>query len=160
MYVYDVFEMIPPPTFQDGDDVQERYEVIRAGSSKGIGGDKYYGYEENLYDKVLANLRKFGISEEQNAVSLIKGRLQETMHLKEPVAFAHIDIDWYESVKTCLERIAPMLILGGSIIIDDYFDWSGCRKATDEHFEDRLDQFNMDGSAGSMKITRVKDPSE
>jgi hypothetical protein len=46
MRVYDVFEMIPPPTNKDGEDVQNRYEAISQGKSKGLGGDKYYGYEK------------------------------------------------------------------------------------------------------------------
>jgi hypothetical protein len=28
------------------------------------------------------------------------------LHLDEPVALAHIDADWYESVRTCLQRLA------------------------------------------------------
>ena len=50
-FIYDVFGMIPPPSEKDGADVHERYRIIRTGQSKGIGGGKYYGYEEDLYDK-------------------------------------------------------------------------------------------------------------
>ena len=156
LYVYDVFGMIPPPSDEDGEYVQKRYETIRQGKSNGIGRDKYYGYEENLYEKVQENLRKFNINEEQHNVSLFKGLLQDTMQIEQPVAFAHIDVDWYEPVKTCLERIIPNLVVGGSVILDDYQDWSGCRKATDEFFQDKSDNFRMDESAGSMKITKIK----
>src|SRR5882672_2572812 len=38
-YIYDVFGIIPPPTSEDGKDVQKRYETISAGKSKGLGGD-------------------------------------------------------------------------------------------------------------------------
>ena len=57
MYVYDVFGTIPPPSDADGEDVLRRYEEIVAGRSKGIGGDAYYGYEENLQAKVRASFR-------------------------------------------------------------------------------------------------------
>jgi asparagine synthase (glutamine-hydrolysing) len=53
------------------------------------------------------------------------------------VAFAHLDGDWYESTMVCLERIAPLLIQGGRIVLDDYYAWSGCRTAVDEYFADR-----------------------
>ena len=157
--VYDVFQMIPPPTEKDGDDVQQRYEAISNGKSKGLGGEKYYGYEKSLYEKVVKNLESFGINEQQNKVYLVKGLLQETMWIDKAIAFAHIDVDWYEPVKVALERTVPKLSVGGSIILDDYHDWSGCKKATDEYFRNKADKFQMDDSAGSMKVTRIKSDS-
>ena len=41
MFVYDVFGMIPPPTDNDGADVQQRYNEIVTGKSRGIKGDSY-----------------------------------------------------------------------------------------------------------------------
>jgi hypothetical protein len=153
--VYDVFGMIPPPTEEDTQDVHDRYRTIVEGKSVGIDGDKYYGYQENLYDVVHANLRSFGIEPEDQSVSLIKGLVQDTMRIDQPVAFAHVDVDWYEPVSTCLQRVFPRLVEGGSIILDDYHDWGGCRKATDEYLREITGQFILDDSAGSMKITRV-----
>lgn len=72
-----------------------------------------------------------------NNTYLVKGLFQDTLHINEPVAFAHIDGDWYESVMVCLQRIAPHLVRGGVLVIDDYDDWSGCRKAVDEYFSDK-----------------------
>jgi hypothetical protein len=153
--VYDVFGMIPQPTEADGEDVQDRYATIKAGQSSGIGGDKYYGYEEDLYGKVQANLRRFDVDAGADRVQLIKGLVQDTLAVDGPVAFAHIDVDWYDPVKTCLERIMPQLVAGGSIILDDYNDWSGCRKATDDYFEGRWGDFRRTDRAGSLKITRL-----
>lgn len=154
LFIYDVFGMIPPPTQEDTKDINDRYKAIVEGKSKGLGGDKYYGYEENLYAVVQSNLIEFGINCEKQSVSLIKGLVQETMKIDQPVAFAHIDVDWYEPVMTCLERIFPNLVVGGSIILDDYYDWGGCRKATDEYLRKVVGQFTLDDSAGSMKITK------
>lgn len=154
LLIYDVFGMIPPPTDEDTQDVHERYKTISEGKSTGIGGDKYYGYEENLYDIVLSNFRDFNIDCEKQNVQLIKGLVQETMLINQPVAFAHIDVDWYEPVMTCLTRVFPYLIVGGSIVLDDYHDWGGCRKATDEYLHTVSGEFLLDDSAGSMKITR------
>lgn len=155
-FVYDVFGMIPPPTEEDTQDVHDRYRTIVEGKSVGIDGDEYYGYQANLYDVVHDNLRRFGIEPEEQSVSLIKGLVQDTMEIDAPVAFAHVDVDWYEPVLTCLERVFPKLVEGGSIILDDYHDWGGCRKATDEYLRGITGQFVLDDSAGSMKITRVR----
>ena len=154
LFVYDVFGMIPPPTEEDTKDVHDRYKTIVEGKSQGLGGDKYYGYEKNLYEIVKSNFREFEINCENESVSLVKGFIQETMKINQPVAFAHIDVDWYEPVKTCLERIFPKLVSGGCIIVDDYYDWGGCRKATDEYLRQVVGQFILDDSAGSMKITK------
>ena len=143
LYVYDVFSMIPPPTSADGDDVHERYERIRSGQSEGIRGHQYYGYEENLYDVVKNNFARLGRPIDRHNVHLVKGLFQDTIRLSEPVALAHIDGDWYESVMTCLERIAPRLATGGLLIIDDYDAWSGCRRAVDEYFADKLDLYEF-----------------
>jgi asparagine synthase (glutamine-hydrolysing) len=53
------------------------------------------------------------------------------------VAFAHLDGDWYESTMTCLTRIAPLLSPGGRIVLDDYYAWSGCRRAVNEYLKNR-----------------------
>jgi hypothetical protein len=126
--VYDVFGMIPPPTEDDTDDVHQRYERIKQGRSRGIGGDRYYGYESDLYQIVRSNLTEFGIDCEAKNVSLIKGLLQDTMTIDQPVAFAHIDVDWYEPVKVSLERVVPMLSVGGCLVVDDYYDWADAGK--------------------------------
>lgn len=133
-YVYGMFGMMPPPSDRDGTDVHERYEVIKSGKSAGINSEKYYGYEENLLEKVIENFRGHGVPVAANNVHLVKGLFQDTLHMNEPVAFAHIDCDWYESTLTCLQRIEPHLVRGGALVIDDYDAWSGCRRAVDEYF--------------------------
>ena len=57
MKVYDVFGMIPPPGERDGADVHQRYATIAAGASKGIGGETYYGYRDDLLAEVTDVVR-------------------------------------------------------------------------------------------------------
>ena len=130
--LFDVFAMIPPPNANDGEDAHRRYAEIRSGTAQGLGGGKYYGYLDNLLETVQGNLHRFGIDLEREGVELIPGLFQETLFLDSPVAFAHIDCDWYDSVRTCLERIVPWLSPGGIMVFDDYSSYSGCRKAVDE----------------------------
>jgi predicted O-methyltransferase YrrM len=137
MKVYDVFGMIPAPGDQDGEDVHARYEQIAGGQAKGVGGATYYGYRDDLYQAVTDSFARLGVPAVEHHVELIRGLFEDTIDLDEPVAFAHLDGDWYESTMTCLERIAPLLVPGGRIVLDDYYKWSGCRAAVDEYFADR-----------------------
>ncbi len=135
--VYDSFGMIPEPSAMDGQDVHKRYGVIRSGSSRGIGGERYYGYQDDLYEKVSQSFAALGFETEANNVTLVKGLFEDTLAVESPVALAHIDCDWYESVLTCLARIEPFLVSGGTFIIDDYGYWSGCTRAIDEYFRSK-----------------------
>ena len=73
----------------------------------------------------------------------MKGLFQETLRIEENVAMAHIDCDWYESVMTCIQEIEPNLISGGVMVIDDYQDWSGCKTAVDEYFNDKKTKYKF-----------------
>lgn len=138
---YDVFSSIPPPSTNDGPDAHQRYEEIKAGKAQGLGEDTYYGYKDNLYEEVVANFQKFGLRVDGRDVTLHKGKFQETMTIspETEIAFAHIDCDWYEPVSYVLSTIYPALNVGGILVIDDYHDFSGCRRAVDEFMDQRLD---------------------
>ena len=131
---YDVFATIPAPSDQDDEHAHQRYEVIRTGRSAGLGGEKYYGYIDNLYDVVHANFRRFGVPVDGDTVALRRGLFEESLPTEtfDAIALAHIDCDWYEPVSFCLERIYRHLSPGGFIVLDDYADYGGCRRATDE----------------------------
>lgn len=137
LLVYDAFATIPPPSDKDGEDVHRRYAKIEAQQAKGIGGEIYYGYRDDLLSEVTQSFKQFDVPVEASNVELIKGYFDETIHLAGPVALAHLDGDWYESTRTCLERIEPHLVPGGRMIIDDYYKWSGCQSAIDEYFAGR-----------------------
>jgi O-methyltransferase len=142
MKVYDVFGMIPPPSEHDGADVHKRYATIAGGEARGVGGETYYGYRDDLYEEVAGSFARFGVPTGEHRVELIRGLFEDTIELDEPVALAHLDGDWYESTMTCLTRIAPLVVPGGRIVLDDYFSWSGCRTAVDEYFSGR-DEFRL-----------------
>lgn len=139
LHLYDVFSMIPPPGKNDGDDAHTRYAVIQNRHSEGLGGKTYYGYVHNLLGVVKNNFRDLDVSEDDDRVIFHIGLFQDTLYPDGPVAFAHVDGDWYDSVKTCLDRISPFLSPGGIIVFDDYSSYSGCRKAVDEFLSDNSD---------------------
>lgn len=69
-------------------------------------------------------------------VRLIKGLFPETHKplVGSVITFVHIDTDFYQSVKECLEYFWPLLPPGGIIALDDY-EWENCpgvKKALEE----------------------------
>ena len=141
--IYDSFEIMPEPGENDEIDVFNRYGEIITGNSAGIGGNLYYGYEKNLLEKVKQNFLAFNVNWENENIQFVKGYYKETLRIDKPIAFAHIDCDWYDSVMISLERITPYLSIGGFLIIDDYFYYEGCKKATDKYFSDKQDRFKF-----------------
>lgn len=61
----------------------------------------------------------------------------------QPVSLVHVDCDFYEPTRLCLEKWYPRLSPGGYMQFDDYSAFSGCQKAVDEflmiHSELRLE---------------------
>jgi asparagine synthase (glutamine-hydrolysing) len=154
--IHDVFGMIPPPTAEDPPEVIARYETILAGKSGGIGGDTYYGYIADLEEVVAGNLARHLSAAQRARIRLVKGLLQDTLHPEGPVAFAHVDVDWYDPVRVSLERIVPKLAPGGVVILDDYFDWGGCRKAADEYLASPPVRLRRETRFGNLILTRLQ----
>lgn len=154
LYLFDVFGMIPPPSERDGIDAHTRYADISSGKSQGLAGNKYYGYIQNLKDIVIKNIESFGLNLELDNIQLVQGLFQETLNVQDTVAFAHIDCDWYDSVKICIDRITPQMSLNSVIVFDDYNSYSGCKKAVDELIE--LGDFEILFCQRSIVLTKVR----
>jgi len=145
---FDVFGMIPPPTSdKDESDAKSRYETIVSGKSVGIEGDDYYGYRQDLFGDVSRAMAGHGVPVDGKTVTLHKGLFEDTLpHVQvQQVALAHVDCDWYDPVKLCLDFLGARLSPGGMVIIDDYHDYAGCRTATDEFLRSRPDFALEDG---------------
>lgn len=145
---FDIFGMIPPPTSdKDDDKSRQRYTVISSGKAKGLAGETYYGYVDDLYDRVCAAFARHGVPVDGAAVALVKGLFEDTWphHPDRPIAFAHIDCDWYDPVKFCLNSVADRLSPGGAVVLDDYHDYGGCKIATEEFLTQRPDFHRVEG---------------
>jgi hypothetical protein len=121
LWGFDTFEGLPPPTADDPD-----YEIAHLHTGTCLGA----------LEEVSASFASLGILDR---AKLVKGLFQETLPTApiEEIAVLHIDGDWYESVKTCLEQLYDKVADGGVIQIDDYGFWQGARKAVDEFFARR-----------------------
>jgi O-methyltransferase len=151
---YDVFGLIPPPGDQDPPVVHERYRVIVAGESPGIAGERYYGYQPDLYDRVCASFAEHGTPVDDQRVQLHRGLFAETLFPSGPVALAHIDCDWYEPVRLSLERIYPHLQRGAIVVSDDYYCYRGATTAVDEFLQAHGDLRPVERDPGHMILRR------
>ena len=64
--------------------------MIESGESRGIGGDTYYGYRDDLDEQVVAAFAAHGLEIDGRARSLHRGLFEDTLHLEEPVALVHM----------------------------------------------------------------------
>lgn len=112
IWLYDSFQGLPPATAEDGARAQEY-------TGRLVGDEK----------KVRELLLSAKIP--QGRVIIRKGFFAETFRepLPEKVGFLHIDADWYDSVLLCLKVFYPRLSEGGIVLLDDFGDWEGARKA-------------------------------
>jgi len=118
LWIYDSFQGLPEPSAQDGEEAQ------------------YYAGEcDALAREVFKILRATGASREEFVIR--KGWFQDTFlqELPEQVSLLHCDVDWYESVNSVLETFYPLIPKGGTIILDDFGHWEGCRMAFFEFCE-------------------------
>ncbi len=76
-----------------------------------------------------------------------KGWFQETLPVKskeiDKIAILRLDGDWYESTKVCIENLYDKVVKGGFIIFDDYGLYTGCKKAVDEFFKARNENYYL-----------------
>ncbi len=121
LWVMDTFEGLPPPSADDPD-----YDIAK----------QFVGECLGTLEEVLGLFQRLGIADR---TTCIKGLFQDTVPNApmERIAVLHLDGDWYESVKVCLDHLYDRVAPGGVIQIDDYGHWAGGRKATDEFLRDR-----------------------
>lgn len=116
LWVFDTFEGLPAPTPNDPDQhIAHNY----TGSCRGE------------FEAVQSLFQRLGTD---SRTKMVKGLFQSTLLDPEvqKIAVLHIDGDWYDSVKVCLEQLYDRVAIGGTIQIDDYGYWAGARKAVDE----------------------------
>jgi O-methyltransferase len=54
-------------------------------------------------------------------------------------SFVHLDVDTYESTRSCLRFFYPRMNRGGIILSHDYISAAGVRKAFDEFFNHKVE---------------------
>lgn len=117
----DSFEGLPPPDENDGMDAH--YWAAHPEHPRYFNNCKA---DLVHVETLLADLRQ-----RYSRIDLMKGWFKETLPevTADAVAFLHLDCDWYRSTYECLDHFWPLLRPGAVVLIDDYYDWEGCRRA-------------------------------
>lgn len=139
LWLYDTFEGMANPSIHDENILNEKAIIELKNKTKKENSKDIWAYSSINY--VKENIRKTNIKTER--IKYIEGLVEETLNIHRPkkIALLRLDTDFYESTKIELEKLYPLLEIGGVIIIDDYGHWKGCKKAVDEYFIDKKNIF-------------------
>lgn len=110
---------------------------------------------------VLEAIRKFGFTDNEAIVTpgwfeeSLPTRIAELTERK--IALLRIDCDWYDPVTYVLDMLTPLVPEEGIILVDDYYAWDGCARATHD-FLSRNDVSwrirSIDKFAGAWMVKR------
>lgn len=133
VHLYDTFEGMTEPSEHDVSPVH-RPALDLWRETRGRPWPELFTPELVGEDVVRRTLAESGYPEER--LHFVRGAVEETLPDRAPerLALLRLDTDWYESTRHELHHLYPRLAVGGVLIIDDYGEWEGCRRAVDEYF--------------------------
>jgi len=124
-HLFDSFEGLPEAKELDGPD------AIKWQSSPNE--DDFFENCKAEKDYAMTAMKKSGVQK----FTLHEGWFEQTIPVfaasKPEIAVLRLDGDWYESTLICLQLLFNKVVDNGIIIIDDYYTWDGCTKATHEY---------------------------
>lgn len=134
LHLFDTFEGMPPPTTHDTRTTASgpvSAEQLLAESDKDSRMWAVAGLDD--VKQVMA-----GTGYPAGKVHFHVGLVEDTTPAQAPetIAILRLDTDWYASTKHELEHLYHRLSPGGVLVLDDYGDWDGARKATVEWLEE------------------------
>ncbi|EMG38439.1 Macrocin-O-methyltransferase (TylF) [Desulfocurvibacter africanus PCS] len=122
LFSFDTFDGLPSPG------VEDRHGGMHA-EEAGWGGGTCAAPLESL----LSATSSLGAAE---FVTPVQGFFEDTLPRMRgvigPIAFLHMDGDWYKSTLDILTNLYDQVVPGGYVQVDDYGYWEGCRKALHE----------------------------
>lgn len=131
IWLYDTFEGMVEPGTEDirSNGATAAEMLLREDSRK----DESLIWAIANEQEVRSNMEASGY--DSSRFRFVKGDVCETLreNLPEKIALLRLDTDWYESTRCELELLMPRMAKGGIVIIDDYGDWQGSKKAVDEY---------------------------
>ncbi len=132
IFLYDTFEGMSTPSENDVSFAGESAAALLSSQEKET-KDSIWCFSP--IDEVKNNLRSTSYPE--NLLQYVKGKVEDTLPHTQPgnIALLRLDTDWYESTKTEMNILYPLLLDKGILIIDDFGHWEGAKKAVIEYFD-------------------------
>jgi O-methyltransferase len=132
LHLYDSFQGLPDRAPEDGD---TRFQA----------GDCKIGI-----DGLVRNFERFGV----RLPEIHPGWFRDTLpaQLPDRIAFAHLDGDFYTSVRESLEHVYPRLAKSAIVVVDDYCDPTildvnnhlpGVKRACDDFLRDKAESMSV-----------------
>jgi O-methyltransferase len=138
LFLYDTYEGQPEPS---------QFDVRADGKT---GAELLDAYTAELLkvgpETVRANVQGTGYPGDR--IHIVVGKVEDTIPESAPerIALLHLDTDWYESTLHEMRNLLPRVTPGGVLLIDDYAQFEGARRAVEEYLEE---------SGRSLFLTRV-----
>jgi O-methyltransferase len=125
VWLFDSFEGLPRPFPVDGERALISYLKNGPRWCKGSADTVHETFQQLCWS--------------EDCLHIVPGWFHETVETVDPgpIAFLHLDADFYEATLLCLRHFWDQVVPGGIVRIDDYYYWPGCRKATDEFLASR-----------------------
>jgi len=127
LYALDTFEGHP---YDDESDMPEELKnevYVKESPRKGKGKRNDVNFDE---------IKKIFLRENLDNTIFLKGLFEESFKKipDKKFCFAHVDADFYVSVKQCIEFLKDRMVSKGIILFDDYNSpgYLGCNKAVDD----------------------------
>lgn len=134
LYAFDTFEGMPEPTTVD---IHQQIPANLTGA--GVGALK-----APMAENIQLICQQLDI---QDIVIPVKGLFAQTLPQYQSkigtIAFLHADGDWYESTMDIFNTLYDQIVPNGTIQVDDYGHWDGCKKALHDFERSRQEQFNL-----------------
>jgi O-methyltransferase len=132
LHVYDSFAGLPARSPEDGD---TRFQPGDCQTTK---------------QRLIQNFQRSGVK----LPVVHEGWFTDTLPdgLPPRICFAHVDCDFYSSVRQSLEAVYPRLAPGGIVVVDDYTDPAvlavndilpGVKRACDEYLRDKEEEMHV-----------------
>jgi O-methyltransferase len=128
LYLFDTFTEMPLPDDRDT-------------HMSGRPGPEFFAdvvTDEPAYDLLpLERVRELleGTGYPPERLRFVPGLVEETIPAEAPerIALLRLDTDWYRSTSHEMTHLYPRIASGGILIVDDYGEFAGARRAVDEH---------------------------
>ena len=130
LYLFDTYAGMSEPTDVDISlDGRRAYDIWS--QRRQAGGNEWCNVSLEEVERAMR-----GTGYDPSRIHLVAGKVEDTLPGQAPdsISLLRLDTDWYESTLHELVHLFPRISVGGVLILDDYGQWRGARKAADEYF--------------------------